>query len=343
METWTMKTKNWLLLTGLALSGLVWNGCYTQIARPDREEDTQVARESEREAEPAAEAANQYEEQYSERDDDRHVTNVYIYDDWSWRRPYWAYSPWYGYRYPYSRFYVSVGFGYYDPFDPWGWCGTPWNWYGPRDYYYTGYWNPYYYSGWRYHDPYYYPGHNYQGRAVEQRKRSATRRGATPGDDNAGGGGSYVSGGSRGSLARPVSGTYTRGDDGTYRRVRRTDSGGTLDRRGEGTSVGDQNTSSNRDNTGRAVRRTTNDGGDKTISRRPTNSGNSSGNSRGSERRGRRDDGGSVSRPGSSGSSGSGSGSVSRPSGSGSSGRSSPPPSSGSSGSSGSSDRRKRN
>lgn len=339
-----MKTKSWLLLSGLALSGLVWNGCYTQIARPDREEDTQVAREPEREAEPAEEMEGQYPEgQYSEPEDgNRHVTNVYIYDDWGWRRPYWAYSPWYGYRYPYSRFYVSVGFGYYDPFDPWGWCGTPWNWYGPRDYYYSGYWNPYY-SGWRYHDPYYYPGHNYQGRAVEQRKRSTTRRGATPGDENAGGGGSYVSGGSRGSLARPVSGTYTRGNDGTYRRVRRTDTGGTLDRRGEGTSVGDQNTSSNRDNTGRAVRRTTNDGGDKTISRRPTNNGNSSGNSRGSERRGRRDDGGSVSRQGSSGSSGSGSGNVSRPSGSGSSGRSSPPPSSGSSGSSGSSDRRKRN
>jgi hypothetical protein len=318
-----MKTKNWFLLTGLVLSGLVWNGCYTQIARPDREEDTQVARESE----PVEEEADQtYSRQ--ESDDDRHVTNVYVYDDWY--RPYWYYPAWSWYRYPRSRFYVFVGLGYYYTFDTGGWCGTPWSWYGPRDYY----WDPYYY-GWHpsyYYDPFYYPRVVYRDRGAEQKKRTITRRGATPVDDN-NSAGTYAGSSGRGSLARPVAGTYARGDDGSYRRIRRTEAT-TADRRSNAPASVSGNNNGNRDDSGRrTMKRSSSGNSGDTGYRRPVSRGNS----------GSSGDSG-VSRRGSSGSSGSG-GSVSRPSGnSGSSGRSSPPPSSsGSSGNSGSSDRRKRN
>jgi hypothetical protein len=328
-----MKIKNWFLLTGLVLSGLVWNGCYTQLARPDREEDTQVARESE----PVEEEVDQYsrqEQDYQEYGDDRHVTNVYIYDDW-WYRPYWYSPAWSWYHYPRSRFYVSFGFGYYDPFDPWGWCGTPWSWYGPRDYY----WNPYY-SGWHHSNYYghYYPRVIYGDRNVDQRKRTITRRGSSTGDDN-NSAGTYAGSSGRGSLARPVAGTYARGDDGSYRRIRRTDAT-TIDRRSNEPASVSGNKSGSSDNSGRrAIKRSSSgssgsgSGGGETIHRRPVKRGNS----------GSSGDSG-ISRRGSSGSSGSG-GSVARPSGnSGSSGRSAPPPSSsGSSGKSGSSDRRKRN
>jgi len=324
------------LLSGLALSGLVWNGCYTQIARPDQEEDTQVAEAADEESSDAT-RDREAEEGYT---DDRHVTNVYVYDDfrwgWGWRRPYWAYSSRYGYRYPRSGFYFSAGFGYYDPYDSWGWCGTPWSWCDPWDSYYGGSW-----GGWRpYYDPVYYPRHVTRDRVADQRKRTITRRGSTPADDNSGSAGTYAGGGSRGSLARPVSGTYARGDDGSYRRVRRTDA--TNNGRGtEPTTVIDRGNDNSNDSGRRTVRRTTNDGGDKTVVRRPSNDGNSSG---GSDRRGRKEpasNGGNTERRGSNGSSGSG-GNVSRPSGS--SGQSAPPPSSGgSSGNSGSSERRRRN
>ncbi len=331
-----MKAKNWLLLSGLALGGLVWNGCYTQIARPDREEDTQVAETTDEES-GEAQRDRETDENYT---DDRHATNVYVYDDywWGWRRPYWGYSSRYWNRYPRSRFYVSVGFGYYDPYDSWGWCGTPWSWCDPWDSYYGGYW-----GRWRpshYYDPFYYPRHVTRDRVVDQRKRTITRRGSTPGDDNSGPGsaGTYATGGSRGSLARPVSGTYARGDDGSYRRVRRTDTP-TNGRATEPTNVIDRDNGNTNDSGRRTVRRSSGNGGDKTVVRRPSNNGNSSG---GSERRGRNEpaSSGGSERRGSGGSSGGGS--VSRPSGS--SGQSSPPPSSGgSSGSSGSSDRRRRN
>jgi len=337
-----MKAKNWLLLSGLAVSGLVWNGCYTQIARPDQEEDTQVARESEPADEESGEA--QRDREFDERDtDDRHVTNVYVYDDFrrGWRRPSWAYSSRYDYRYPRSGFYFSAGFGYYDPYDSWGWCGTPWNWCDPWDDYYSGYWGPYH--GWRpsyYNDPFYYPRQVNRDRVVDQKKRTFTRRGATPADDNSGSGGTYATGGSRGSLARPVSGTYARGDDGSYRRVRRTEATNTKTTR-EAPNVIDRDNVNTNDSGRRTVRRTSGDSGEKTVARRPSNDGNSSG---GSDRRGRKEpasNGGNTERRGSGDSSG---GNVARPSGSGSSGKSSPPPSSGgSSGNSGSSDRRRRN
>jgi len=341
-----MKTKNLFLLAGLALSGLVWNGCYTQIARPDREEDTQVADESETTEEESVEAPRDREddERYT---DEQHVTNVYVYDDfqWGWRRPYWAFSSRYGYGYPRSRFYFSTGFGYYDPYDSWGWCGTTWNGCDPWDDYYTGYWGPYH--GWRpsyYYDPFYYPRQVNRDRVADQRKRTITRRGSTPGDDNSGSAGTYATGGSRGSLARPVSGTYARGNDGSYRRVRRTDATGTTPgSTTEASNVIDRDNGNTSDSGRRTVRRTTNDGGDKTVVRRPSSDGNSSSGKGSVERRGRKEptsNGGNTERRGSGGSSGGGS--VSPPSGS--SGKSSPPPSSGgSSGNSGSSERRRRN
>jgi len=310
-----MKAKSWLLLTGLALSGLVWNGCYTQLAQPDLEEDTQVSREAE-----ATEEAS--EEKYDQREaDDRHVTNVYVYG--GWHRPYW-YDPWN--RYSRSRFYVSVGYGCYDPFDPWGWCGTPWSWYDP--------WDSYYYTGWRpsyYYDPFYYPNYVYRDRVVEQKKRTITRRGSTPPDDNSSG--AYTGSGGSSTLARPAAGTFARGDDGSYRRVRRTGVTST-DRRNEPTSVTNGDAGNPTDSGRRTVKRSTSDNGKETY-RKPASRGNSSGDNRGSERRGRRE-------PNSNGSSGSG-GSVSRPSGSGSSGSSAPPPSSNGSSNKGSSDRRTRN
>jgi len=348
-----MKTKNVFWLAGLALSGLVWNGCYTQMARPDREEDTQVARESETTDEESGETQRDREsdERYTdERDtDDRQVTNVYVYDDfrWGWRRPYWAYSSRYGYGYPRTRFYFSTGFGYYDPYDSWGWCGTSWNGCDPWDDYYTGYWGPYH--GWRpsyYYDPFYYPRQVNRDRVADQRKRTITRRGSTPADDNSGAAGTYATGGSRGSLARPVAGTYARGEDGSYRRVRRTDATGTTPgSTTEAPNVIDRDNGNTNDSGRRTVRRTTSDGGDKTVVRRPSGDGNSSGGSQGSERRGRKEptsNDGNTKRRGSGDSSGAGGGSVSHPSGS--SGKSSPPPSSGgSSGNSGSSERRRRN
>jgi len=311
-----MKTKIWLLLAGLALSGLVLNGCYTQIARPDQEEDTQLAREEKISEEES-------EEQYQRERDDRRATNVYAYDDWRWRR--YGYSPWYWDRYQRSRFYVSVNFGYGS-----SWCGTPWDYCDPwyNDYSYSG-WGWPYYSGWGSHGSY-YPTYVSRDRG-EQKKRTITRRGSTPQDDD-NSRGTYAGGNGHGSLSRPSSpGTFARGDDGSYRRVRRGES--TLpDRRGnEPASTTTSN--DNGDNGGRRVVRRSSGDNDNGGQRTPTpasSGGNSSGDS-GSSRRG------------SNGSSGSGGGSVSRPSG-GSSGQSSPPPSSsGSSGSSGSSDRRKRN
>jgi len=327
-----MKAKIWLLFTGLALSGLVLNGCYTQLARPDQEEDTQVVRESEPVEEESQEAYTK------EESDDRHATDVYVFGG-GWYRPYGYYPGWSWYRYPRSRFYVSVGFGYYDPFDPWGWCGTPWSWCDPWDYYYSGYRNPYY--GWRpsyYYDPFYAPHYVYRDRVVEQKKRTITRRGSKPVDDNSAG--TYAGGSSHGSLARPVAGTYARGDDGSYRRVRRTDAAAT-DRRNEPASVTGSNNGSGNDSGRRTIKRSSS-GNNDTGYRRPASRGGSSGDSRGSVRRSKpsSDSGDSGSRRGSNGSSGSG-GSVSKPSGS--SGQSSPPSSNKGSSNGGSSNRRTRN
>jgi hypothetical protein len=307
-----MKTKLLYLLSGLVLSGLMLSGCYTQLARPDREDQPRISRESESEAEAAEEAYGE------ETPDTRHQTNVYVYGG-GWYGPY-SY-PW-GYRYPRSRFYVSVGFGYYDT---WDWCGTAWDWwYDPWcwDRHYAGFWRPYYY-GWSpvYYDPFfYYPRYVYRGRGNENKKRDFTRRGTTPRTDSSPG--TYGASG-RGSLARPAAGTYARGDDGNYRRVRR-DEVSTISRRKSPATDSDRariKGDDSRRKTKRAI------GGNKDFTRPAVDRRNSSGDSQPSVRRANKPapshDSGSVSRrSGSSGASGSG-GNVSKPSGSGSAPKSS--------------------
>jgi hypothetical protein len=325
-----MRAKLLFLFAGLALSGFVLNGCYTQVARPDRDDETTVSREEEYTEEDTEEA----QASDTRRDDIRHHTDVYIYGG-SW------YDPWYSswYRYPRSRFYVSVGFGY----DPWGWCGTAWDWgYDPwcGSGYYGRYWGSYY-RGWYpayYRDPFYhhYPYYGTRDRVVESKKRPMTRRGLKPGSDQSSG--TYVSGGGGGSLLRPASGTYARGTDGTYRRVRK----------GEATSgrtIGDDQNSVQPARGNREInKRGTRDGGD--IKRAGTPQEKTSGGNQGSVRRTRKptsSSGDSYNKPNSGsrsrGSSGSG-GSVSKPSGGGSSGGGSAPKSSGGSSSGGSSSKR---
>jgi hypothetical protein len=330
-----MKAKLLFLLAGLALSGFVMNGCYTQVARPDREDETTVSREEEYIEEETEEAQTSD----ARRDDIRHHTDVYIYGG-SWYDPW--YSPWYSswYRYPRSRFYVSVGFGY----DPWGWCGTPWDrWYDPwcGTGYYAPYWGRYY--GWRppyYYDPFYqhYPYYGHRDRVVvEPKKRPSTRRGLTPATDQSAG--TYVSGGGSGSLLRPASGTYARGTDGTYRRVRKGEPTSST----VGAGINDQGMGEPVRRSGNVSKRGTRDSGD--INRGTTPRENNSGGNQGSVRRTRKPEPSSDagrSRP-QSGSRGSG-GSVSKPSGGSASGGGSAPKSSGGSSSSGSSSKRpKRN
>jgi hypothetical protein len=329
-----MKAKLLFLLAGLALSGFVMNGCYTQVARPDRDDETTVSREEEY-TEEETEEAQAYD---TRRDDVRHHTDVYIYGG-NWYDPW--YYPWYSswYRYPRSRFYVSVGFGY----DPWGWCGTPWDWgYDPwcGTGFYGRYWGSYH-RGWRsayYYDPFYrhYPSYATRDRVVESKKRPMTRRGLKPGSDQSSG--TYVSGGGGGSLLRPASGIYTRGTDGTYRRVRKGDAA-------SGRIIADdQNSAQPVRGSRETIKRGTRDAGD--IKRAATPQDNASGGNQGSVRRTRKpssSSGDSYNKPrsgsSSKGSSGS-AGRVSKPSGGGSSGGGSAPKSSGGSSSGGSSSKR---
>ncbi|MDZ7289755.1 MAG: hypothetical protein ONB44_06995 [candidate division KSB1 bacterium] len=313
-----MKKNLLFVLSGLALSWLFLSGCYTQLALPDQNEESRIARESEPADEDSVQAYDR------DASDARQVhkyshTDVYIYGG-GWYGPYRY--PWW-YRYPYTRFYVS--FGYYDP---WGWCGTPWDWYVDPwywDYYYSSYWWPYY--GWHrgyYYGPYYpYPHYVYRDRDVESKKRSFTRRGSSQQPENPAG--TYTTSG-RGSLAKPAAGIYARGDDGSYRRVRRDEVSST-DRRDQPAAVPDRSKAV-KDDGRRSAKRSMGSGNDTyrvpdATRSRPEPSSSGSGDRR------------------SSGSSGSGS--VSKPSGSGSSGSGSAPRSSGGSSSSGSSDRRKRN
>ena len=322
-----MKAKLFLLLAGLAVSGFVLNGCYTQIARPDGEDepryaeepqtaDDEVITENSEEAAVREEADRPY--------DYRHRTDVYVYGGG------WYGSPWYPYGYPswyapYPRsgFYVSVGYGYYDQ---WNWCGTGWDWYDPwcHNYYYPGSWG---YYGWRpshYYYPHYYPYYAGSGKSgVPAKKRTIGRRGSSVSDEVAGAIPTATS--TRGTLFRPSSSTYTRDNDGSYRRVRRDETGSasTVQRAGSTNKSSSQGQSASN---GRRVSK-----------RGSSNSGNSDRTavSRGSS-------GNSSGRGNDSGSRGSSGGSVSKPSGS--SGGSSAPKSSGGSSSSGSSSgRRTRN
>jgi hypothetical protein len=317
-----MKAKLLFLLAGLALSGFVMNGCYTQVARPDRDDETTVSREEEYTEEETEEA----QASDTQREDIRHHTDVYIYGG-SWYDSW--YSPWYSswYRYPRSRFYFSIGYGY----DPWGWCGTAWDW-GYDPWCGTGYYGGYrgsYYRGWRsayYYDPFYrhYPSYVTRDRVVESKKRPTARRGLTKGSDQSTG--TYVSGGG-GSLLRPASGTYARGTDGTYRRVRKGDA--TNDR----TIGNDQNSAQPARGNREINKRGTRDAG--AVKRAATPPEKASGSNQGSVRRTRKpapSSGDSYTKPrsgsSSKGSSGSG-GSVSKPSGGGSSSGGSAPKSSG--------------
>ncbi|MGH7599375.1 MAG: hypothetical protein ACREOI_23700 [bacterium] len=323
-----MKAKLLFLLAGLALSGFVMNGCYTQVARPDRDDETTVSNNEEEYTEEETEEAQASE---ARRDDVRHHTEVYIYGG-SW------YDPWYSswYRYPRSRFYFSAGFGY----DPWGWCGTTWDWgYDPwcGSGYYGRYWGSYY-RGWRpayYYDPFYrhYPSYVTRDRVVESKKRPMTRRGLKPGSDQSSG--TYVSGGGGGSLLRPASRIYTRGTDGTYRRVRKGDAASGR------TTIDDQNSAQPVRGSREAVKRGTRDAGD--IKRTATTPDKASGGNQGSVRRSRKpssSSGDSYNKPRSGSSSRGSGGSVSKPSGGSSSGGGSAPKSSGGSSSGGSSSKR---
>jgi hypothetical protein len=327
-----MKTKLLFLLAGLAVSGLVLNGCYTQMARPDREDEPNYAEESESAEVVAGESeeASAQKEADMQRDDHRR-TNVYIYGGG------WYGSPWYPYGYPYwydpyprSGFYVSIGYGY-GYYDQWNWCGTAWNWYDPWCHdYYSGFWGPSY--GWRpayYYPPYYYPYYGVSDNGgVPAKKRSIGRRGSTVTDDLPSG--TYTTGSTRGTLFRPASSTYTRDNDGSYRRIRRdaaSSSGSTVQRAGSN----DKSTSKQGQPATNGRRVSKRGSGNDGNSNRTTVSRGSSGNNSGRS-----------GHSGSSGSSGSG-GSVSKPSGSGSSGGSAPRSSSGSSSSGTSSGRRTRN
>lgn len=272
-----MKTNASILLAALALSGWLLSGCYTQLARPDNESESQLTGDSASEDEAT-------DESYSEEASDTEgVTNIYVSD--GAYGPYW--DPWWYYS-PRSRFYVSLGFGYYDT---WGWCGSPWNgWYDPwcgYGYYYAYPWPRHYYGGY----PAYYPSYRAPTTVVDNQKRDFTRRGTKPGQNDLPPAASVTSNTShRNSLTKPVSNTFARGEDGAYRRVRHGGANST-------------------------VRRNTT-----TTSQKP------SGNTRSSVRRSSKpssnENAGSVSRP--SGSSGSSPrGSISKPSGSGSAPKSS--------------------
>jgi hypothetical protein len=96
-----MKTKLLFLLAGLAVSGLVLNGCYTQMARPDREDEPSYAEESESAEVVAGESEETSAQKKADMQrDDHQRTNIYIYGNG------WYGSPWYPYGYPY----------WYDPY-----------------------------------------------------------------------------------------------------------------------------------------------------------------------------------------------------------------------------------
>jgi len=205
-----MRTKNFVMIGLFALGLFVFNGCYTQTARPDPDENEAVAaQEQQTETEQQAQ-----EETYATP----HETNVYVYGGYGY--PY-SYDPFWSPYYPYrSGLYVQIGYGGYYR-DPWDWCGSPW-------YYdcYSGYSG--HYSWWPgYGGGYYYPrnyGHYYDDDLrYPVKKRGYGRRGRSTDDQPL----TVASGtkNSRPSLskARPV--VYTRDDSGTLvRRTRRVTS-----------------------------------------------------------------------------------------------------------------------
>lgn len=205
-----MKLKTGLFALAAMLMAFALTGCYTQLAKTER-------------TDTPPEYTEATEEQYQEEDsygDARHVTNVYIYDDFYARRYYWdrwdPWDPWYSWRYRYPRSGWYVSFGYYD-YDYWNWwCGTPW------DRYYNPWWDHYYAWGprWGWNYPYYDHYGNYpRSRGYVNEKRPFGRRSTERGDE---GGAVSRRGTDRGSLSKPDENVYARGEDGVYRRTRRT-------------------------------------------------------------------------------------------------------------------------
>ncbi|MDZ7343556.1 MAG: hypothetical protein ONA90_03475, partial [candidate division KSB1 bacterium] len=203
-----MKTKVSIWVAALAVSAWLLSGCYTHLARPDSESEPQLSHDSATEEE-----ATEYS--YAEETSrSRHTTNVYVYSGPYW--PYW--DPWWSYP-PRSRFYVSIGFGYYDV---WRWCGSPWDrWYDPwcrYGYYYAYPWPYHYWAGY----PVYYPTYRPPTAVVNNQKRDFTRRGTKPAQNDLPTPAAVTNTPSdRNSLTKPVSSTFARGEDGAYRRVRR--------------------------------------------------------------------------------------------------------------------------
>jgi hypothetical protein len=208
-----MKIKSILLALMAVLTMMVVNGCYTQMARPDRGEDEPENTES---TEPVE------EDQYAREDDTRRQTDVYVhhyydnyygYHGWGWD----PWDPWW-YRYPRTGLYVSIGYGFYDPYwsDPFwgpGWCGAGWDpWWGPN----------YWYSPWSRPGYIYYPVYDpypHGGGAYPPEKRPFGRRTAERERRGTGSDGGAVA--RRGSLSSPDETIYVRGEDGSYRRERR--------------------------------------------------------------------------------------------------------------------------
>ncbi len=224
-----MKLKASVFALAAMFMALALTGCYTQVAKKERSETRPEYSES-----TSEEPRDYQDEERDDRDYDRdydRVTNVYVYDDFYYRRYYWdRWDPWYAwhYRSPRSGWYVRAG--YYD-YDYWDWsCGTRWSGY------YDPWWDRYAYAGygprWGWYDPYWDHSSNVpRGRGHVNEKRPFGRRSSSNDD----GGGVARRGSERGHLSKPEGTTYARGEDGIYRRTRRTDTESIRDTRTEGT------------------------------------------------------------------------------------------------------------
>jgi hypothetical protein len=212
-----MRTKQFIVFICLSFTSvLVLSGCYTQVARPDRDEGQTVS------AEPAeTETDEEYQEAVEEESVPPSRTNVYVLGGYGYPLyydPFWSpYAPW--------RSGIYVRIGYYR--DPWEWCGTPWYYSWDCDYYY-GWWPSHRYS---YYYPRYYSHHfygwgnhytgNYPRGPVGE--RNFARR-----DRHASGSATVyrTPSTSRISLAKVRPAVYTRDGSGTFiRRVHRESAG----------------------------------------------------------------------------------------------------------------------
>ncbi len=207
-----MKLSSTVLAVTAVITMLVVNGCYTQVARPDRGEGEPEYSET---TEPVEEVQDQ------RTDDVRRVTYPYDYSDYYYGRPW--YDPWdaWWYRYPPTGLYVGIGYHYYDPYwyDPFsgpGWCGSGWDpwWGGCGPSYWYSPWGRPGYVYYPVYDPYPHGGGGYtpEKRPFSRRSTNRERNGGTPSN------GAIAK---RGSLSRPAESIYVRGEDGSYRRERR--------------------------------------------------------------------------------------------------------------------------